>query len=351
MDARLPGRGGQLGHLGRRRRGRQDLQRGRVAHVVLHLEGARAQLAAVARERRAQLEEEARGHHALGGQDVADLLGAPTLAGMTTVDVPVWLGLKGLIDRDGEVDRGQRRRRGWPARRCARSSAARPRALGRGRLARAGSARRGRGRATAALAVRSLWATRRVPSGISAGSSSSSSLVVATVRPGRRQTERPRTPSASGRPDAARAPGAPLRAPRRCARPQPRRDLLAGQPVAEQVRGGARILVGATAVALGQTGGEALVVELDRDGDRAAAAAARTRASRASDRCRRPTATAAGRRPRARPRSPARARAGGRSRGASRAGRRDRSASRALPSGRSAHTRNGQRRSRAQARA
>ena len=59
----------------------QNLQHRAVGHVLLELVGAGAQVAALAGERRAQVEEEARGDHPVAGQFVADLASRSNAAG------------------------------------------------------------------------------------------------------------------------------------------------------------------------------------------------------------------------------------------------------------------------------
>ena len=98
----------------------------------------------------------------------------------------------------------------------------------------------------------------------------------------------------------ARARGARPRARRRCARADRSRlpnngaisarrlRGVADEPVVEQHRGGARVLARArVGRARGDRGREALVVQLDRHGDARRRGGRRTRASRASGRCRR----------------------------------------------------------------
>ena len=63
----------QVAHLGRPRRGRQGAEHRAVGHVELQLIGPGAHVAAIAGERRAGVEEEARVDHALTLEQIADL--------------------------------------------------------------------------------------------------------------------------------------------------------------------------------------------------------------------------------------------------------------------------------------
>ena len=300
-----------LRRLRRRRRLGEELEHVAVAHALLQVVRAGAQVAALAGQRRPQLEEEARGDHAVLGQQVADLAGARMRRDRHRRRCPCgepWNGwnssTRNQISAAASDQREQRR------------DPSDPRVPVGGRV----RARGAPARARAACALRWLIGACRSRAGPAASSSrlvpSGPTRVVVGSSPARdRRRPRlarlasarvaPRAGRPAGKPAASRRAasrsGAPLAlAP--CARAQPA-SPRAGAPrpaSLEQVRGRARVLAG-TPRALGQPRREALVVELDRDRQRSLQARRRTRASRWSGPSRRPTATAAAPPPPARP--------------------------------------------------
>ena len=203
-------------------RRRQHLEHLAVGHVLLEVVRAGAQVAALAGERRAQVEEEARGDHA-GARE---------------------------LDRRRPGGR-MRRDRDRDARRAAsRGTAGRapPGTRSRRRRARARAPRR-TGRPTSATRDgRARSPPRR-------------------RRPARRRAVRPAAALAPA-PRVLPVVGRPLESVRHPRAPSPRHSLLAwlaGQPALQQVCRGPRVLVRPSPGALRQPGREALVVELDRD--------------------------------------------------------------------------------------